>query len=98
MIQSRRPRLTYGVGEDNVPLDWLHQFANSQPEHPVSRAMAPHLPPLFTAEGPQFYQQAFQHNQAFAKPGPYHTQLTPKEEQAFRQWVAKNKVPFDPNA
>ena len=29
---------------------------------------------------------------------PYNTQLEPHEEISFRQWVAANKVPFDPNA
>lgn len=28
----------------------------------------------------------------------YNTQLSPLDEMAFRQWVANNRVPFDPNA
>lgn len=39
-------------------------------------------------------------NMAYAKPAPpggYLTQLPPQEEAAFQQWVAKNKVPFDPS-
>ena len=28
----------------------------------------------------------------------YNTPLSPLDEMAFRQWVAKNNVPFDPNA
>jgi len=33
------------------------------------------------------------------KPGAtYNTRLDPGQEQFFRQWVAANKVPFDPNA
>lgn len=28
----------------------------------------------------------------------YNTPLDPLQEMAFRQWVAQNKVPFDPNA
>jgi hypothetical protein len=54
--------------------------------------------PLFTGEGPQYYDAAYKHNRPFAKPGPYQTALTTAEEGAFRQWVAKNRVPFDPNA
>lgn len=52
----------------------------------------------FTREGPDLYQQAYARNKEWAHPGPYHTQLTPQEEQAFRQWVQQKGVPFDPNA
>ena len=31
-------------------------------------------------------------------PTSYNTELAPHEELAFRQWVAANNVPFDPNA
>jgi hypothetical protein len=31
-----------------------------------------------------------------AKPGPWVTQLSPVEEFRFRDWVAQNKIPFDP--
>ncbi len=54
--------------------------------------------PLFTSEGPQFYQAAFKHNSAFALPGPYQTKLSSDEEQEFRKWVKENNVPFDVNA
>lgn len=54
--------------------------------------------PLFTKEGPQVYQQAFQHNAPFAVPGPYQTQLTPSEELEFRKWLTERNVPFDPDA
>ena len=56
--------------------------------------------PIFTAEGPQFYQAAFRHNRAFAKPssGGYQTRLTPAQERQFRLWVRAHRVPFDPNA
>ncbi|ORA25160.1 phage tail protein [Mycobacterium aquaticum] len=55
--------------------------------------------PLFTAEGPEFYDRAFAHNRQFAKPSAtnYQTQLSPDQEQVFRDWVAKNGVPFNPN-
>lgn len=36
-------------------------------------------------------------NAPFAKPEPWQTQLEPKEEVQFRQWVAQNKIPHDPN-
>lgn len=38
-------------------------------------------------------------NQPYTKPGPrtFTTQLPPDQEMAFRAWVAKNKVPFNPN-
>jgi hypothetical protein len=54
----------------------------------------------FTDEGPQYYNQAFQRNQPFAKPGPYTTTLSPDEEQQFRQWLSSSGNPsrFDPNA
>ena len=54
--------------------------------------------PLFTQEGPPLYAKAYAHNAPFAKPGPYQTKLPPQQEQQFRQWVAANKIPFDPNA
>jgi hypothetical protein len=78
--------------------DFLHLAASMQPEHPLSLMLARHLPPMFTTEGPELYQRAFQHNQQFAQPGPYHTQLSPQEEQSFREWVQKRGVPFNPDA
>ena len=54
--------------------------------------------PLFTQEGPQFYQQAYKHNAPFATAGPYQTELTPSDEKKFRKWVSDNKVEFDPTA
>jgi hypothetical protein len=33
----------------------------------------------------------------YAQPGAAPTQLGPLDEMAFRQWVAQNQVPFDPN-
>ncbi len=56
--------------------------------------------PLFTQEGPLNYQRAFQLFHASAKPSTtnYQTQLTPQQEDSFRQWVFHNNVPFDPNA
>lgn len=56
--------------------------------------------PVFTQEGPQFYQQAFARNRPFALPGPYETALPGggMQEQQFRQWLTANRVPFDPNA
>lgn len=40
-----------------------------------------------------------QFNQPYVKPGPrtFTTQLQPEQEQAFRTWVAQNKIPFNPN-
>lgn len=38
-----------------------------------------------------------QTNQQAAKSGPYLTQLDPFNEASFQQWVAANKVPFDPS-
>ena len=34
---------------------------------------------------------------SYARPGLYTTRLSPDEEIAFRQWVVKNRVPFDPD-
>jgi len=36
-------------------------------------------------------------NQAWAIPGPYETPLNPNQEKDFRNWVAANKIPFDPD-
>jgi hypothetical protein len=64
---------------------------------PLARLLSVQTP-LFTAEGPQNYQAAYKHNAAFAKPGSYQTVLPPPEEAAFRQWLAVNRVSFNPNA
>ena len=42
----------------------------------------------------------FERNKAYVLPGDhtYNTDLTPKEELTFREWVRRNKVPFDVNA
>ena len=53
--------------------------------------------PVFSAEGPQFYQQAYQRNAPYATGGSYQTSLSPTQEQQFRSWVANRGVPFDPN-
>jgi hypothetical protein len=37
-------------------------------------------------------------HKGYASPGFYNTPLPPHEEVAFRSWVKKNKVPFDPEA
>ncbi len=34
---------------------------------------------------------------AYAKPGPYLTQLSPYNENLFQTWVHRNQVPFDPS-
>lgn len=63
-----------------------------------SRVMAPHPnEPVFSQEGPSAYALATQRNAQFAKPGPELTTLNDQQEARFRQWVAQNKVPFDPN-
>lgn len=54
--------------------------------------------PMFTDEGPQYYDAAYAHNQQFALPGPYQTQLSPEQEGSFRAWVTQYGVPFDPAA
>jgi len=56
--------------------------------------------PTFTTEGPELYQQAYAGNKQFAKPGPYHTPLSPEEEKQFRSWLksSKNTGGFDPDA
>lgn len=56
--------------------------------------------PLFTDEGPEYYQRAFQHNRPFAVPSQtnYQTVLTPGMENQFRQWVRSSKAAFDVNA
>lgn len=54
--------------------------------------------PLFSEEGPDFYDAAYAHNAMFATSGPYQTPLSTKDEAAFRAWVAKWDIPFDPKA
>ena len=39
--------------------------------------------------------QNYKLNSQWAKPPPYQTQLSPADELDFRQWVVKNKIPFD---
>lgn len=58
----------------------------------------PPKPPLFRAEGPQFYAAAYRHNAPFAKPGPYLTTLKPGAETQFHHWLSRWNVPFDPSA
>ena len=36
----------------------------------------------------------YQRNKAWAKPGPYLTKLSKKEEKAFQKWAEENKVPW----
>lgn len=47
----------------------------------------------------QQLQANYGRNQTWTKPGAqnFNTPLTPTEEQQFQQWLATNKVPFDPN-
>jgi hypothetical protein len=37
-------------------------------------------------------------NKSYAKQGDYATQLKPPSEQKFREWLAANKVPFNPDS
>lgn len=44
------------------------------------------------------YNNNFNNNRQYAKPSnTYATLLDPTQETAFRQWVAANKAPFNPN-
>lgn len=61
-------------------------------------ANLPNTSPMFTTEGPDFYQQAYSNNAPFAVGGSYTTTLSSEDEQKFRQWVRSNNVPFDPDA
>jgi hypothetical protein len=38
---------------------------------------------------------AYQRNRAYAKPGPYQTTLSPKQEQDFQGWLFKNNIPYN---
>lgn len=64
----------------------------------VSNQFGQQPQPTFNMEGPQFYAQAMAQNRGIAKPGNYNTRLDPRQELQFRTWLAKYKVPFDPNA
>lgn len=44
-------------------------------------------PPLFTSEGPDFYDAAYRHNSPFATGGPYQTVLSGPDEATFRLWA-----------
>ena len=59
-----------------------------------------HGKPLFTEEGPQFYQRAYDffHKYAHRIGGSYFTGLHRDEEDAFEEWVKRYRVPFDVNA
>lgn len=50
-------------------------------------------------EDPAYWSRNFQRNQAWVAQGQhvYNTPLQPAQEQQFRQWLAQNQVPFDPN-
>lgn len=67
-----------------------------------SQHLASALAAPFTQEGPQFYKAANKQNAPFAKPSPtfvpYQTQLDPLQELAFRAWLQRYQVPFDPHA
>jgi hypothetical protein len=54
--------------------------------------------PLFSGEGPEFYDRAFAENRRYAIDPPWLTVLSPADEASFRAWVSANRVPFDPNA
>lgn len=56
--------------------------------------------PLFHVEGPAYYEAAYAHNISFAEPigGSFFTSLPDPEENAFRDWVKRNHVPFDVDA
>lgn len=54
--------------------------------------------PVFTREGPDLYDEAYAQYARFARPGAYRTRLAPAGEARFRQWVARQGIPFDPNA
>jgi hypothetical protein len=43
-------------------------------------------------------EQNMARNKRWARPGKYNTELTPREEAAFRKWISEGKVPFDPEA
>lgn len=66
---------------------------------PTPAAAAPQpVQGLFSALGPDDRSnQAFNRNRKYAKPGGFVTALPPDQERAFRQWVAANKVPFQPD-
>ena len=51
-------------------------------------------------EDPAYWPRNFERNSQWLAPGQhvYNTPLAPPQEQAFRQWVIDNKVPFDPQA
>jgi hypothetical protein len=58
---------------------------------------ASEVAPLWTAEGPQFYDQALEYHRPWAKPGTpfYNTILSGGDEADFEDWVDQYDVPFD---
>lgn len=51
-------------------------------------------------EDPQYWERNYQRNEAWLRPGAagFNTVLSPDQETLFRQWLAANKVPFNPMA
>lgn len=74
------------------------QYPNYTPPHWLFGILIRMTQPLFSGEGPEYYDAAYAHNRPFATPGPYQTVLAPQEEQQFQKWVSANQVPFDPTA
>lgn len=60
-------------------------------------APVPAIPPEDSYPTPE---KMFEKNKAYIKEGDhtYNTKLTPKEELTFREWVKRNKIPFNVDA
>lgn len=59
--------------------------------------------PLFTGEGPNWYDRAFAYMHKYARPNPsgawqYQTTLPGNAAREFERWVQTKHVPFDPGA
>jgi hypothetical protein len=86
-----------GIGKNtDGSLDWSGFF-----DRQMGRSSAvPSAKPAPVDEIQQQYQTNLERNKPYVKPGDnkYNTDLAPADETAFRDWLKKNNVPFDPNA
>lgn len=51
--------------------------------------------PLWTEDGPTYYNQAFAYHKPWATEGPYQTVLSVDDEDDFEDWVTTYSVPFN---
>ena len=83
--------------EDDLDAKVLAEVAKIKAERPTA---TPAAKPKEDGDVSEAQWQAslksnYARNKPYAKPGNYNTKLSPQEEQAFRQWIKQNSIPFD---